>query len=143
MIWKYFYDIGSGAEHGTLYQLKNLLNRSEVGKVPKNKFNSCDDFLQIVITGHILSATCEILGMSGIDDQPSLAAMGVDSPEVLWSLTDDERKAFLTKISTSIVQKFINFSFNTAPNNAHTDEVHRYACLFLSIGCFYLHTKML
>ena len=109
--------------------------------------------------------------MSSVDDQPSLEAMGVNSPEVLWTLTDDERKAILTRICKTTVQKFINFSFNSADNDQHndndqcndddqpndddqsndddqpnevqdhTDEVHRYACLLLSIGCFYLAYK--
>ena len=38
----------------------------------------------------------EVLEMSNMDDQPSLRAMGVELLEVLWSLTDYERKYFIT-----------------------------------------------
>ena len=51
----------------------------------------------------------EVLEMSNVDDQPSLRAMGVKLLEVLWSLTDDERKYLITKISKSIVKRFTNF----------------------------------
>ena len=50
----------------------------------------------------------EVLEMFNMDDQPSLRAMGVESLEVLWSLTDDERKYLIT-ISKSIVKRFTNF----------------------------------
>ena len=138
VIWKYFYDTNSGAEHGTLYQLRNLINCNDVGKIPKSNFNSCEDFLQIVLTAHILSAACEILDLSSLDDQPSADVLGMSSPENLWTHTDHERKAILTRISKKIVEKF---SFNANPNNAHKDEVHKYACYLLSIGCFYLAYK--
>ena len=83
VIWKYFYNTNSGAEHGTLYQLRNLINRNDVSKIPKGNFNSCEDFLQIVVTAHILSAACEILDLSNLDDQPSADIIGMSSPENL------------------------------------------------------------
>ena len=124
-----------------MYQLRNLINRNDVIKNPKANFNSCEDFLQIVLTAHILSAACEILDISSLDDQPSADAIGVTTPENFWTCTKDERKAVLTKISKAIIKKFIRFSFSATPNNDHTDEVHRYACYLLSIGCFYLAYK--
>ena len=133
--------MNSGAEHGTLYQLRNLINRSDVGKIPKGNFNSCEDFLEIVLTAHILSAACEILDISSLDDEPSADGMGISSPENLWTFTDNERKAVLSRISKKIVERFIVFSFNAHPENAHKDEVHKYACYLLSIGCFYLAYK--
>lgn len=48
VIWKYFFNTCSAREHGTLYQLKNLLNRTHVTK-PKADFNVCDDFFDILV----------------------------------------------------------------------------------------------
>lgn len=112
-----------------------------MSKIPKGNFNSCKDFLQIVVTAHILSAACEILDLSNLDDQPSADIIGMSSPENLWTHTDCERKAILTRISKKIIEKFITFSFNTNSNNAHKDEVHKYASYLLSIGCFYFAYK--
>lgn len=76
-----------------------------------------------------------------INDQQSTSAIGTTSPEILWTCTDDERKAILNKISKTIFQKFITYSFNVTPNNVHRDEDHKYACNLLNIGCFYLAYK--
>ena len=65
VIWKYFFNPCSGREHATLYQLKNVINCTHVTK-PKNDFNSCNDFFEIVMTGHILAAALEMFGMDSM-----------------------------------------------------------------------------
>ena len=45
----------SAGEHGTLYQLRYKLNRTNVVKDPMNDFNACDDFFDVVISGHIIA----------------------------------------------------------------------------------------
>jgi len=117
------------------------MNCNDVVQNPKNNLNSCENFLQIILTAHTLSAACKILKISNLDDQPSASAIGIASPENLWSCTNDKKKAILNKISKTIVKEFITFSFNDTPNNTHTDEDHRYTCNFLNIGCFYLAYK--
>ena len=143
MIWKYFYDVGSGREHGTLYQLRNKINRTDVVKNPKSNFNACDDFLEIVVNAHVVSAALATLKMSNLEDQPSASVIGIPSSENLWTYPNDERKAILRSVCEKIVNNFINFSFNTPQTNRGEvhDEIHNYACNFLSLGCFYLAYK--
>ncbi len=43
----------SSSDHGSLYQLRNVLGRTNVGKYPTKDFNACDDFFNTVITAHI------------------------------------------------------------------------------------------
>ena len=43
-------------EKGTLYQLKNLLNRSAVPTDPGNNMKAAEDFLKIVLNAHIFVA---------------------------------------------------------------------------------------
>ena len=71
VIWKYFYNNSSARDHCALYQIKNLINQTNVSKTPKHRFNACDDFLEIVMTGHILSAALKAFGMKTLTDQPS------------------------------------------------------------------------
>ena len=33
--------------------------------------NACEDFFEVVVTGHIIASAMELLGMSSIDDVPS------------------------------------------------------------------------
>ena len=76
--------------------------------------------------------------MSNLNDQP--AENVIPSPEVVWTKTDNERKAILMDISKQVVKSFINLSFN-APVSASSDGIHEYSKNLMSIGCFYLLFK--
>ena len=45
------------AEHGTLYQLRDLVHRTNVVSDPVKDFNACDNFIILVVTCHILTAS--------------------------------------------------------------------------------------
>ena len=70
MIWKYYYSNTSASDHGTLYQLRNVINRSNVSVKTKGNFNSCDDFLVLVITCYVLAAAMEHLNINSLDEVP-------------------------------------------------------------------------
>ena len=138
VIWKYYYDTSSSGEHGTLYQLRNLLNNTNVGKIPKHKFNSCDDFIDTIVTGHILCAALQTLGMVALDDQPS--DCHIPTPETAWTLSKDERRTLLMSISKLVVKNHISCSFNK-PHTQSGDDIHEYTTSLLSVGCMYLLFK--
>ena len=49
-------------ERGTLYLLRNLINRRNVTTEVKSNVNANEDFLEVVVTGHVIvTAMCEIL----------------------------------------------------------------------------------
>lgn len=49
VIWKRLYKTKSGMERGTLYQLRNLINRRNVIKKVKSDMNACEDFLSLLL----------------------------------------------------------------------------------------------
>ena len=98
VIWKYYYNSNSATEHGTLYQLRNKLNCTNVLKNPKSNFNACDDFIETVVVGHILAAAFNFLEISSMEDQPFANVIGIPSPENLWTYTSEERKASFTQL---------------------------------------------
>ena len=57
-------------QRGTLFQLRNLLNRRNVKKSCKDAVDPCEDFLETVVTVYILEAVMDILGMSTTEDDP-------------------------------------------------------------------------
>ena len=60
-----------GCDHGTLYQIRNLIQRRNVGKKTKKDFNAHDSFFSVVtIPRIILAAAIEVLGMDSLDDTP-------------------------------------------------------------------------
>ena len=43
-------------DRGTLYHLRNRIHRSNVPNIPKKDFNACEDFLDTVISSHVVAA---------------------------------------------------------------------------------------
>ena len=61
----------SAGEHGTLFQLRNKLGRSNVITDPTKDFNACDDFFQVVVSAHIIAAAMKLLKMKSVNDVPT------------------------------------------------------------------------
>ena len=56
---------------GTLYQLRNLVNRRNVVNVPKNNVAACEEFFLLVVEAHILAAAMSVFSMANLTDVPS------------------------------------------------------------------------
>ena len=136
LIWKYFYSTTSSKEFGTLHQLRNATNRSNVpsSKVI-NKFDSCDDFLKLIIESHVLVAAMKMFQMDTLEDVPvsTLIPEGEDT----WMLQNDMREGLLSTITTQLVNSYVNMQFNTESPESK-DMVYAYCNNLLSLGCFYL-----
>ena len=57
-------------DYGTLYQLRNVINRRDVLKNPKNNFNACDDYFRLVLQCHVITAALKILGAESQTSSP-------------------------------------------------------------------------
>ena len=138
IIWKYFYSLKSSAEHGTLYQIRNLLNRVNVPKRPKKNFDACEDFLCTVVEGLLLTASLKVLGMNSLDDNPKSDL--VPDPENLWTETAEKRSSLIMQICSKILETVVSFRFNDSPKSCN-DKVLDYSTKLLSLGCFYLEFR--
>ena len=56
VIWSKLYSDKSSSDKGTLFQLKNVINRTAVPSDPKNIVQSTEDFLELVLVAHIMLA---------------------------------------------------------------------------------------
>ena len=132
-------------ERGTLYQLRNLINRRNVTKSVKSDMNACEDFFEVVVTGHIIASAMELLGMSSIDDVPSSTI--IESPEEVWMKDDSERKAIIMEVASTIVDHNVDLSTKFAatqtqvPTSTCTDNVNAYSCETLSLGLLFMEFK--
>lgn len=103
-----------------MYQLRNLISRSNVSAHPVKSYNESDDFFRVIVTGHILAAALKHLHMKSLADVPSITA--VEHPEDLWMETSEQRTAVLQSVCEDIVDKFVDFEFNKLPIPS-TDKV--------------------
>ena len=87
---------------GTLLQLRNILNRSSVPTDPKKDVNAAEDFLEVVLIGHVVAAGMEILGMETMKDQPN------DTFPLSEPLSKSQKEQVLKSIAHDLVSKFVN-----------------------------------
>ena len=71
-MWERLYKPGSSKEGGTLMQLRNLINRRNVGEGKKitSHVNQIEDFLELVITCHLVAAAMHFFSMYSVSDEP-------------------------------------------------------------------------
>ncbi len=74
VIWKCFYSFCSGSDCGTLYQLRNLIGRTNVSANPTKKYNDSDDIFKLILECHVLVAAFEHLSMKSLSMLQSLVA---------------------------------------------------------------------
>ena len=52
---------------GTLYQMRNLINRSSVPKDPGDNMKAAEDFMQSVLYAHLVAAAETVEDLTGAD----------------------------------------------------------------------------
>ena len=62
--------MNSSKEGGTLLQLKNIINRRNIGKDISGKVNEVEDFLELVINCHLIAAALHFFSMESVSDTP-------------------------------------------------------------------------
>ena len=117
-------------ERGTLYQLRNLINRRNVVKNVKTDMNACEDLFELIVTGHIVTCAMEFLSMSTPDESPSLfGVLPVDA----WMKNDNERKQLLMDVASHIVEHNVDLSTSFCDSTffelpSAFDSVFSYSC---------------
>lgn len=56
-------------EQGTLYQLKNLVNRRNVSKNVSSNYHAASEFIDLVTDCHVIAACLEYCGMGNLESQ--------------------------------------------------------------------------
>ena len=126
IIWM-LYTPKSARDKGTLYQLRNVLDRKNVVSNPKKDFHACHDFLQTVVDGYIIAAACTIFKVKSPADitEKMIFPNGkpVDAKTTLSAIED---------ISATIELRYTKYS--TSPISASTDGIFKYSRYLLSLG---------
>lgn len=145
VIWKRLYKTKSEMERGTMYQLRNLINRRNVVKKVKSDVNACEDFFHLTVIGHVIACAMEILGMASVNAMPSSNV--IQSPDEVWQKDDSERKSILLEVASQIVDQNVDLSCTFAdsqsrePTCAPADGVYAYTCETLTLGLLLLEFK--
>ena len=120
-------------DSGTLYQLRNVINRRNVVKNPANDVTACEEFFVLVVEAHIVTAAMTIFGMSAIDYCPG----GVYFPDGFDELDASQQHQVFMLAVKEVVNKFVNLSFCQEDEHdaaVGVDHVQAYASDLLSLG---------
>lgn len=135
MIWKYFFSEKSASEHGTLYQLRNLLSQSNVTKHPKKNFDACDDFFIQVCNSLLLVASMDFLQMESLNDTPSASVL--PNAEGMWAESKERRTDILEKLCGNIIDRVVSFNLHEEEAKEQ-DKIYDYITKLVSLGLFYM-----
>lgn len=58
------YSSKSSADKGTLFQLKELINRTSFGNNPKNNMKATESFLEVILFAHVITASNQFISSS-------------------------------------------------------------------------------
>jgi len=72
-MWVLLFSKKSALEKGTLYQLKNLINRTAVPTEPDTNLKAAEDFLLVVLYAHIVAAAEAVMSQNNIASVGELA----------------------------------------------------------------------
>ena len=78
VIWKWLYNTKAAPEPRTLYHLWNRTNRTGVTVHPEKNVKASEDYLSLVLHGHVIAAAKELLSQRRLDEINDLAVTFVD-----------------------------------------------------------------
>ena len=125
---------------GTLYQLRNLINRRNVTAHPTSRVSACEDFFLHVVEVHVMSAYMAEFKMSSVDADPSPA---IFTPSSAKDDTLHRRRVLLDAIQ-KVLDKHVEFSLQEQESTGEEEDrtekdyVQEYAREVLTLGLLYM-----
>ena len=133
-----------------MYQLRNLINQRNVKKDPSKAVTACEEFFELVVEAHVVSAVMTVFDMASLDDTPSSTFFSSDAS----ARNSLERRKIVIRSTQEIVTKFVDLSHgveepktltvrqkeNASPDDKQ-DGVQEYACAVLTLGLLFLKFK--
>lgn len=126
-----FYSTTSPNDKGTLFHLKQVINRTSFGKIPKNNMKAAEDFLEVTLCAHVITAAKQTMKTLSVSDCKAVAKALVQQ-FIKISLPSTEKTS---NPSNDRVDDCINDDgINHCTSNNIDDSVYTYATDFLTLG---------
>lgn len=139
LIYKQFYNTFSNSETGTLFQLRNKINRRNVStSALGDHYRPNDTFIQDVTDASIITATLHHFSMDSKDDSPK-----TNCPPASFGSLEEKRKWFDTQLSDIVSTYIMNdhtasyspVSTSVPQSRSDTEVKKMIQCLFE--GCIH------
>jgi len=133
VIFRKYFDQQSAKDGGTLCQLRNIINRSNVTGNVKKEMNATADFLKSILNAHVIAAALKFFGMEKTSDEPT---------EHMWdegvTETKEGKWAYLTEVVGEFTDQYImptlQFDITSTANEKvkEEDAIFNYATALMS-----------
>ena len=134
MLWKRLYG-DSAADKGTLQQLKHLINRTNVPARPKKNMNAAEDFMQVVVIGHVAALAMRHFTMTTVNDKPKHS-------KVSWCHESQKESFFQQALMNMLRPHMTLFKIPfTCTSTTAEDRVELYAQEMLTLGLLFFEFK--
>ena len=134
----------SSQEGGTLFQLRNLINRRDVVTKVKTDMNATEDFFEVITASHIVAVTLNTCGMTNLEDNPHTLPFDVNidelSPHQKWLLLSTFIQGILEH-HVKPTMEIEGLQGKAKKRKGDSDHVWEYACVVLSTGLFMAEFK--
>eukprot|EP00731_Ephydatia_muelleri_P020729 Em0013g456a len=130
VIWKRLYNSCSGMDAGTLFQLREVINRRNVISDVTKDLTACEEFMELVTTAHVLTAAMHVAGASNLTDLSSKI------------LSKENPTATATSLVQTLCRQMVTIEFIMDKSTCGSgDRVVEYAMETLSLGLLLLEFK--
>ena len=129
MIWLRLYKSESSKEKGTLYQIRNLLNRTSVPNDPAQNMKATEDFLTVVLFSHIVAAAKSVVTTDDLSF--GLIAKKIIEKFVYLSISETKMEDSEDDNSDEDVS---NEDVEGEQVMSNGDAVYNYACEVMTLG---------
>ena len=93
------YKTNSGLSAGTLFQLRNLINRRNITADVTKDINVSEDFLELMVASHVIAAAVQLVGSNSVE-------------EMLANLTSDGQSLQHNALALSVYDTYIDLEFS-------------------------------
>ena len=137
MLWNRLYG-DSASDKGTLQQLQHLINHTNVPAKPKKNMNAAEDFMQVLVIGHVAALAMTHFTMTTVNDEPK-------HPDLLKvnQCHESEKKPFFQQALINMLRPHINLFKTpfTCVTTTAIDRVELYAQEMLTLGLLFTEFK--
>ena len=107
------YKTNSGLSAGTLFQLRNLINRRNITAGVTKDMNANEDFLELMVALHVIAAAVQLVGSNSVEEMHA-------------KLTSDGQNLQLNALALSVCDTYIDLEFspNDVPARKQSDPDH-------------------
>ena len=122
-----FYSTASPNDKGTLFHLKQVINRTSFGKIPKNNMKAAEDYLEVTLCAHVVTAAKQMMKTLNVLDCKAVAKAVVEK-FVKICLPSTEKTSYPPNNDS------VDDCIDDGLDNNVDDSVYSYATDFLTLG---------